>query len=111
MPAHLLPRPLTLLGAALACAAACAAPSLLLLSLSITPHPSSLSPPPPLAPAQGVVAEASSVLGPALRDAVATFHAHGLFLYTWGDANNDYASYMAQKEAGVGAWGVRWRQG
>lgn len=26
----------------------------------------------------------------------------GLFLYTWGDANNDYDSYMAQREAGIG---------
>ena len=44
-----------------------------------------------------------------LRDTVAEFHRHGLFLFTWGDANNDYASYMAQKEAGIGGWrrGVR----
>ena len=26
----------------------------------------------------------------------------GLFLYTWGDANNDYNAYMAQREAGIG---------
>ena len=43
-------------------------------------------PPPPL---QGVVAEAGSVLGGGLRETVAEFHRHGLFLYTWGDANND----------------------
>jgi hypothetical protein len=51
---------------------------------------------------QGVVAEVSSVLG-RLHEAVREFHTHGLFLYTWGDANNDYAAYMAQKEAGIGA--------
>lgn len=61
---------------------------------------------PPTHPStQGVVAEASSVLGPGLHAAVAEFHRHGLFLYTWGDANNDYSSYMAQREAGVGALG------
>ena len=37
-----------------------------------------------------------------LQETVAEFHRHGLFLYTWGDANNDYASYMAQREAGIG---------
>lgn len=48
-----------------------------------------------------------------LHQAVAEFHRHGLFLYTWGDANNDYASYMAQREAGVGEWviGGTWRSG
>ena len=44
----------------------------------------------------------SSVLG-RLHEAVREFHTHGLFLYTWGDANNDYAAYRAQKEAGIGA--------
>jgi glycerophosphoryl diester phosphodiesterase len=38
-----------------------------------------------------------------LHETVAEFHRHGLFLYTWGDANNDFASYMAQREAGIGA--------
>lgn len=51
---------------------------------------------------QGVVAEVTSVLG-RLQETVAEFHRHGLFLYTWGDANNDYASYMAQREAGIDA--------
>jgi glycerophosphodiester phosphodiesterase len=51
---------------------------------------------------QGVVAEVSSVLG-RLHETVAEFHRHGLFLYTWGDANNDFASYMAQREAGIDA--------
>ncbi|KAL4420635.1 hypothetical protein ABPG75_010291 [Micractinium tetrahymenae] len=51
---------------------------------------------------QGVVAEVSSVLG-RLHDWVAEFHRHGLFLYTWGDGNNDFGSYMAQKEAGIDA--------
>ncbi|PRW21071.1 glycerophosphodiesterase GDE1 isoform A [Chlorella sorokiniana] len=51
---------------------------------------------------QGVVAEASSVLG-RLHETVETFHRQGLFLYTWGDANNDYGHYMAQREAGIDA--------
>lgn len=51
---------------------------------------------------QGVVAEVSSVLG-RLHESVAEFHRHSLFLYTWGEANNDYHSYMAQKEAGIDA--------
>ena len=32
----------------------------------------------------------------------------GLFLYTWGDANNDYELYMAQREAGIGGLLVCW---
>ena len=35
------------------------------------------------------MAEAGSDLGGGLRETVAEFHRHGLFLYTWGDANND----------------------
>lgn len=31
----------------------------------------------------------------------------GLFLYTWGDANNDYELYMAQREAGIGNMLIR----
>ena len=51
---------------------------------------------------QGVVAEASSVLD-RLDEIVAHCHHHGLFLFTWGDVNNDMASYLKQKTAGVDA--------
>jgi hypothetical protein len=50
-----------------------------------------------------VVAEATSVLaGGRLHEWVGEFHRRGLFLFTWGDANNDFGAYMAQKEAGIG---------
>jgi hypothetical protein len=48
---------------------------------------------------QGVVAESRSVMG-RLSDVVLEFHRHGLFLFTWGDSNNDYEIYKAQKAAG-----------
>lgn len=51
---------------------------------------------------QGVVAEATSVLD-RLDEVVAMCHRHGLFLFTWGDINNDMASYLKQKTAGVDA--------
>lgn len=49
---------------------------------------------------QGVVAEATSVLAE-LEARVAEAHRHGLFLFTWGDANNELSAYLAQKAAGV----------
>lgn len=51
---------------------------------------------------QGVVAEATAVL-PQLTETVAEFHKQGLFLFTWGDINNDIVQYTAQREAGVDA--------
>ena len=51
---------------------------------------------------QGVVAEATSVLD-RLDEVVAQCHRHGLFLFTWGDVNNDMDSYLKQKMAGVDA--------
>jgi glycerophosphoryl diester phosphodiesterase len=51
---------------------------------------------------QGVVAEATSVLD-RLDEIVAMCHRHGLFLFTWGDINNDMESYLKQKTAGVDA--------
>jgi glycerophosphoryl diester phosphodiesterase len=51
---------------------------------------------------QGVVAEAGSVL-PRLHEVVEQFHCHGLFLFTWGEINNDIESYLSQREAGVDA--------
>lgn len=51
---------------------------------------------------QGVVAEATAVLS-RLNETVKEFHNHGLFLFTWGDVNNDIAHYTAQREAGVDA--------
>jgi hypothetical protein len=44
---------------------------------------------------QGVVAEATSVLG-RLSEVVEEFHRHGLFLFTWGDVNNNMDNYLAQ---------------
>lgn len=52
---------------------------------------------------QGVVAEATSILGPQIRDLVQEFHRHGMFLFTWGDVNNEMTHYLAQREAGVDA--------
>jgi hypothetical protein len=34
---------------------------------------------------------------------VERFHRHGLFLFTWGDVNNEMENYMRQKNAGVDA--------
>ncbi|GAB4820329.1 hypothetical protein N2152v2_007375 [Parachlorella kessleri] len=51
---------------------------------------------------QGVVAEATSVLG-RLQEVVEEFHRHGLFLFTFGDVNNNMDNYLAQKKAGVDA--------
>lgn len=51
---------------------------------------------------QGVVAEANSVLEK-LDAIVGEFHRHGLFLFTWGDVNNDLNNYNKQKHAGVDA--------
>jgi glycerophosphoryl diester phosphodiesterase len=51
---------------------------------------------------QGVVAEATSVLD-RLDEVVAMCHRHGLFLFTWGDINNDMTAYLKQKTAGVDA--------
>ena len=49
---------------------------------------------------QGVVAHAAGVL-PRLHAIVATAHARGLHLFTWGDDNNDPIAYAAQRAAGV----------
>lgn len=56
-----------------------------------------------------------------LREVVEEAHRHGLFLFTWGDVNNDMEAYMAQVRAalrtlrtlgpGLGrrvAWGLGW---
>ena len=51
---------------------------------------------------QGVVAEATSVMD-RLDEVVAQCHRHGLFLFTWGDINNDMSIYLKQKTAGVDA--------
>lgn len=51
---------------------------------------------------QGVVAEVSAVMGD-LEDTVEEFHRRGLFLFTWGDGNNDLECYTLQKTAGVDA--------
>lgn len=51
---------------------------------------------------QGVVAEATSVMD-RLEEVVAQCHRHGLFLFTWGDTNNDMSNYLKQKTAGVDA--------
>ena len=46
------------------------------------------------------MAEATLILD-RLKDIVAEFHRHGLFLFTWGDVNNEYMNYAAQKSYGV----------
>jgi glycerophosphodiester phosphodiesterase len=51
---------------------------------------------------QGVVAEATSILD-RLEEVVAMCHRNGLFLFTYGDINNDMAAYLKQKTAGVDA--------
>lgn len=51
---------------------------------------------------QGVVAEASSILR-SLEETVERFHCQGLFLFTWGDVNNEMENYLRQKNAGVDA--------
>lgn len=51
---------------------------------------------------QGVVAEVQSVLD-CLDEAVAEFHGHGLYLFTYGDLNNDINHYLAQRKAGIDA--------
>lgn len=49
---------------------------------------------------QGVVAEATLLLD-RLKDVVVEFHKHGLFLFTWGDVNNKWENYAAQKSYGL----------
>ena len=51
---------------------------------------------------QGVVAEVQSVLD-RLDEAVNEFHSRGLYLFTYGDLNNDINHYLAQRRAGVDA--------
>ena len=52
--------------------------------------------------AQGVVSE-SSGLKERIREVVAEAHRAGLFLFTYGELNNDIPYYLAQKAAGVDA--------
>lgn len=51
---------------------------------------------------QGVVAEISSIIDN-LECTIAEFHRHGLFLFTYGDLNNDLDTYSKQKLAGIDA--------
>lgn len=51
---------------------------------------------------QGVVAEISSIVDN-LNDIVEEFHRHSLFLFTYGDMNNDIETYSRQKLAGIDA--------
>lgn len=49
---------------------------------------------------QGVVAEATLILD-SLHQIVEEFHKHGLYLFTWGDVNNQWENYVAQKAISV----------
>mmetsp|Transcript_6370 Transcript_6370/g.18321 ORF Transcript_6370/g.18321 Transcript_6370/m.18321 type:complete len:699 (+) Transcript_6370:300-2396(+) len=51
---------------------------------------------------QGVVVE-SSGMAHCLEEVVRDCHDHGLFIFSWGDANNDLNIYNRQKAAGVDA--------
>ncbi len=54
------------------------------------------------AAAQGVVVE-SSGMAHCLEEVVRDCHDHGLFIFSWGEANNDLEIYNRQKSAGVDA--------
>ena len=43
----------------------------------------------------------STLLLNRLKDIVKEFHAHGLYLFTWGDVNNKWENYAAQKSWGL----------
>lgn len=50
----------------------------------------------------GVVAEISSIVD-RLDTVVPMFHQHGLYLFTYGDMNNNIQTYSKQKDAGIDA--------
>ena len=45
----------------------------------------------------------SSGMAHCLEEVVRDCHDHGLFIFSWGDANNDLKMYNRQKAAGVDA--------